>query len=124
MRFRARELAVDVRGCDETQYGVGLGVEGQVNGDHMYVGNECFMRQSEIKVDAAAFDPMMSMKRRLLASTPRWTASSAGLVPFSDEIRAGKPPVIQQLHAMGIRNMVMLTGDNGVVARAVLQRSD
>lgn len=43
----------------------------------------------------------------------------AGLVPFSDEIRAESRPVIQKLHALGIKNTVMLTGDNGVVARAV-----
>ena len=43
----------------------------------------------------------------------------AGLVPYSDEIRAESRPVIQQLHAMGIKNTIMLTGDNGVVARAV-----
>ena len=43
----------------------------------------------------------------------------AGLVPYSDEIRAESRSVIQRLHAMGIKNTIMLTGDNAVVARAV-----
>ena len=43
--------------CDETKYRIGLGVEGQVNGYYLHVGNERFMRQSEIKVDAAASGP-------------------------------------------------------------------
>jgi Cu2+-exporting ATPase len=43
----------------------------------------------------------------------------AGLVPYCDEIRPESRPVIQKLHAMGIRNTIMLTGDNSVVARAV-----
>ena len=43
----------------------------------------------------------------------------AGLVPYSDEIRPESRPVIQRLHAMGIKNTIMLTGDNAVVARAV-----
>ena len=56
LRDRARELAVNVPPCDETKYRIGLGVEGQVNGYYMHVGNERFMRQSEIRVDVAASD--------------------------------------------------------------------
>ena len=40
--------------CDETTYRLGLGVEGQVNGYYMHVGNSRFMRQSDIKVDMSA----------------------------------------------------------------------
>ena len=36
----------------------------------------------------------------------------AGLVPYSDEIRAESRPVIQQLHALGVKHTIMLTGDN------------
>ena len=46
----------------------------------------------------------------------------AGLVPFTDQIRPESREVIERLHAMGIRNSVMLTGDNAVVARAVCRR--
>jgi len=45
-----------------------------------------------------------------------------GLVPFTDQIRPESREVIERLHAMGIRNSVMLTGDNAVVASAVCQR--
>ena len=50
LRTRARELAVDVPPCDETQYRVGLGVEGQVNGYYLHVGSERFMRQYDIRL--------------------------------------------------------------------------
>ena len=43
----------------------------------------------------------------------------AGLVPFTDQIRPESREIIERLHGMGIRNSVMLTGDNAVVARAV-----
>ena len=43
-------------------------------------------------------------------------------VPFTDQIRPESREIIQRLHAMGIRNSVMLTGDNAVVARAVGRR--
>jgi len=50
LRIKAQELAVNIPPCDETQYRVGLGVEGQVNGYYLHVGNERFMRQSDICV--------------------------------------------------------------------------
>ena len=49
-------------------------------------------------------------------------ASSAELVAYADKIRPESRPVISRLHAMGIRNTIMLTGDNAVVAKAVSGR--
>ena len=122
LRVRARELAVNVPACDETKYRIGLGVEGQVNGYYMHVGNERFMRQSDIQVDAAAFDRAALDENGYSCLYIAVDGKLAGLVPYSDEIRAESRPVIQRLHAMGIKNTIMLTGDNGVVARAVCRR--
>jgi heavy metal translocating P-type ATPase len=119
LRVRARELAVNVPACDETKYRIGLGVEGQVNGYYMHVGNERFMRQSDIKVNAAAFDRSALDEKGYSCLYIAVDGQLAGLVPFSDEIRSESRPVIQKLHSLGIKNTVMLTGDNGVVARAV-----
>jgi P-type E1-E2 ATPase len=44
------------------------------------------------------------------------------LVPYTDKIRPESQAVIQRLHAIGIKNTVMLTGDNVIVARAVGKR--
>ncbi len=101
------------------QYRVGLGVEGQVNGYYMHVGNERFMRQSEIRVDCAALDRGALDEKGYSCLYIAVDGQLAGLVPYSDEIRAESRPVVQRLHAMGIRNTIMLTGDNAVVARAV-----
>src|ERR1700733_9884389 len=119
LRVRARELAVNVPACDETKYRIGLGVEGQVNGYYMHVGNERFMRQSEIRVDVAASDRHALDEKGYSCLYIAVDGQLAGLVPFSDEIRAESRPVIERLHALGVKNTVMLTGDNGVVARAV-----
>src|ERR1019366_2698677 len=56
LRTKARELAVNIPPCDDTEYRVGLGVEGQVNGYYLHVGSERFMRQNNIGVAAAATD--------------------------------------------------------------------
>jgi heavy metal translocating P-type ATPase len=119
LRTRARELAVNVPACDETKYRIGLGVEGQVNGYYMHVGNERFMRQSEIRVDVAGSDRRSLDEKGYSCLYIAVDGQLAGLVPYCDEIRTESRPVIQRLHAMGIRNTIMLTGDNAVVARAV-----
>jgi P-type E1-E2 ATPase len=119
LRARARELAVNVPACDETKYRIGLGVEGQVNGYYMHVGNERFMRQSDIKVDMARSNRGALDQKGYSCLYIAVDGQLAGLVPYSDEIRSESRLVVQRLHAMGVKNTVMLTGDNAVVARAV-----
>jgi heavy metal translocating P-type ATPase len=122
LRAKARELAVNVPPCDETLYRIGLGVEGQVNGYYLHVGNERFMRQSDIcvrktEVDRAALDEQGYSCLYIAVD-----GTVAGMVPYSDQIRLESRSVLARLHALGIRNSVMLTGDNAVVARAVGRR--
>jgi Cu2+-exporting ATPase len=119
LRDRARELAVNVPPCDETTYRLGLGVEGQVNGYYMHVGNSRFMRESDIKIDVSASDRSALDEKGYSCLYIAVDGQLAGLVPYSDEIRAESKPVIQKLHALGIKDTIMLTGDNAVVARAV-----
>lgn len=119
IRTKARELAVNIPPCDETTYRLGLGVEGQVNGYYMHVGNARFMRESDIRVDRARGDRAALDERGYSSLYIAVDGELAGLVPYSDEIRGESRGVIQKLHAMGIKNTIMLTGDNAVVARAV-----
>jgi Cu2+-exporting ATPase len=119
LRIRARQLKVNVPGCLESTYRIGLGVEGQVNGYYVHVGNERFMRQANIAVGKAFSDRAALDERGYSSLYIAVDGDLAGLVPYSDEIRRESRPVVERLHGMGIRNSIMLTGDNGVVARAV-----
>src|SRR6202050_1840358 len=56
LRSKARELGVNIPPCNETQYRLGLGGEGQVNGYFVHVGNERFMRQCNISTDKSVID--------------------------------------------------------------------
>jgi Cu2+-exporting ATPase len=123
LRIRARQLKVNIPECNETTYRLGLGVEGQVNGYYLHVGNERFMRQSNIATSQAASDRRALDERGYSSLYIAVDGQLAGLVPYSDEIRAESRPVIQRLHEMGIANSIMLTGDNGVVARAVCRNT-
>src|SRR5262249_21477023 len=122
LRTRARQLQVNIPPCEESTYRLGLGVEGQVNGYYLHVGNERFMRQSDICVRKTVVDRAALDEQGYSCLYIAVDGTVAGMVPYSDQVRAESRPVLQRLHAMGIKNSVMLTGDNRVVARAVGRR--
>jgi P-type E1-E2 ATPase len=122
LRTRARELAVNIPVCEETQYRIGLGVEGPVNGYYVHVGNERFMRQSDIRVDVAAANRTTLDHQGYSCLYVAVDGKLAGLIPYADAIRSESRQVVERLHAMGIADSVMLTGDGAVVARAVGRR--
>src|SRR5580692_6133071 len=119
LRSKARQLGVNVPPCNETKYRLGLGVEGQVNGYYVHVGNERFMRQCNISTDKSVIDRAGLDEKGFSSLYISVDGELAGLVPYSDKIRDESRPVIRKLHEMGIKNTIMLTGDNAVVARAV-----
>jgi len=122
LRVKARELGANIPYCEETKYRIGLGVEGQVNGYYLHVGNERFMRQSDINVRVADADRAAHDEQGYSCIYVAIDGTLAGLVPFTDQIRPESREVIARLHAIGIKNSVMLTGDNAVVAKSVGRR--
>jgi heavy metal translocating P-type ATPase len=122
LRTHARELAVNIPPCDEIHYRVGLGVEGQVNGYYLHVGSERFMRHSDIQVDAAVLDRAALDRSGYSCLYIAVDGKLGGLVAYADKVRPESRSVISRLHGMGIRNTIMLTGDNAVVAKAVSAR--
>jgi heavy metal translocating P-type ATPase len=122
LRVKAQDLGANIPYCEETKYRIGLGVEGQVNGYYLHVGNERFMRQANINVGCALADRAALDEQGYSCIYVAVDGDLAGLVPYSDRIRPESRDVIRRLHESGIENTVMLTGDNSVVARAVGRR--
>jgi heavy metal translocating P-type ATPase len=122
LRVKAQELGANVPYCEETKYRIGLGVEGQVNGYYLHVGSERFMRQSGINVREAESDRARLDEQGYSCLYVSVDGALAGLVPFADRVRPESREIIARLHRLGIKNTVMLTGDNTVVARAVGRR--
>jgi Cu2+-exporting ATPase len=122
LRSRARELRCNIPPCDETEYRAGLGVEGRVNGYYLHVGNERFMRESSIVIQRTSLDRAAFDEQGCSCVYVAVDGEIAGLVPYADQIRPESRTVLQRLHELGVKNSIMLTGDNAVVARAVGQR--
>ncbi len=119
LRAAAVRRGIEVPVCDAPDYKVGLGIEGQVNGHYVHLGSERFLRQSQIRVQQASSDRASLDEHGYSCLYMAVDGKLAGIIPYADQIRPESRQVVQRLHEMGIRNTVMLTGDNATVARAV-----
>jgi P-type E1-E2 ATPase len=78
-----------------------------------------FLRQNDIRVEHGAFDQSALNERGYSSLYVAVDGALIGLIPYADQIRPESRGVVQTLRNLGIRNSIMLTGDNAVVARAV-----
>ncbi len=85
----------------------GMGVRGTIDGAQVILGNRKLMETSS--VDLAGLDAMMFVAVN---------GKLAGSITVADPIKETTPEAILQLHAEGIR-IVMLTGDSRTTAEAV-----
>jgi Cu2+-exporting ATPase len=119
---RAGQTGVKIPERSESKYHLGLGVEVQVNGYRVDVGSERFMRERNVKLEAARADLRSlneSGRSALLLAVDR---KLMGLIPYADIIRPESVAVIKTLHDRGVKNVLMLTGDNSTVAGAVARQ--
>jgi manganese/zinc-transporting P-type ATPase C len=122
LRRRASDLSALVPSCDEPNYTIGMGVDGVVGDRFVHVGNQRFMEKNGVKVDAVANDRLRLEESGRSCLYLAIDGELVALVPYADQIRPESYGCIRRLHALGVKNTVMLTGDNPVVARAVSKR--
>ena len=119
---KAREMRLKVPERDESQYHIGLGIEVRINGYAVHVGSELFLRERNIKIDGATHDLRWLNNRGLSALLLAVDGELTGLISYADQIRVESSAVIKTLHNRGLRNLIMLTGDNGTIAQSVAAR--
>ena len=81
------------------------------NGDVLLIGNEKLLRDAEI-----AFEPFDSFGTIVYVAV---NGTYFGAIDISDEIKETSSEAIRNLQDIGIRNIVMLTGDSNVVGEHV-----
>jgi heavy metal translocating P-type ATPase len=119
----AHDCGLDLAPCDAWEYHVGLGVEAQIQGQHIWVGSHRLMAQQQISLDhlRQAHPELETGPHSLVYVAAGQTL--VGVILYSDPIRAESPAVVQALQAQGIE-VYMLTGDVGRVAHGVAQALD
>ncbi|MBU2047073.1 MAG: cadmium-translocating P-type ATPase, partial [Bacteroidetes bacterium] len=94
----------------------GRGVKAEVDGKSLLLGNKSFMEESKVTV---------SKTRVNITDTAIYLAADQkllGVFYVSDAIRKGAKTMIKGLRKSGIRNIVMLTGDNPETAKFVAEQ--
>jgi Cu2+-exporting ATPase len=122
IRARTLQDEIEIPECAEVQYRVGRGVEARINGFYLHLGSERFLRECDIDTDLAGRDQRQLNEDGYSSLMLAIDGKVAGLIPYADQIRPESAQVVQTLHNLGVKNTVMLTGDNATVARAVSQR--
>jgi Zn2+/Cd2+-exporting ATPase len=124
----ARSLAY--RPAEGFRAAVGRGAEGLVNGEAARVGNLALFTEANIALPPAAADSAMQLERAgntvMLvhgAAVPGRAPAMLGLVAVADTIRPDALAATAALKAAGIRQTVMLTGDNERTARAIARQA-
>lgn len=99
----------------------GKGVSGEIDGQPVLLGNSTLLE--EFKIDAGSLGEQ-ARAMRSEGQTVMFVGISgkiAGMLAVADPIKKTTPEAIKQLHAEGIR-IVMLTGDNKATAEAVAKK--
>lgn len=125
---RRREIRLEE--CSAFQSVSGKGASGLVNGRRIAVGNARYFAAHGITIPEVFVGRLATLqdegKTCVIVGEldeAAGTASLLGAVAIADVLRADAAAVIAQLKADGIERVVMLTGDNGRVARAVAQQA-
>jgi Cu2+-exporting ATPase len=122
IRTRTKNDEIEVPECQEVHYRVGYGVEARINGYYLHLGSERFLRENNIATAKALGDQRDMNEGGCSSLFMAVDGKLVGLIPYADQVRPESPEVIGMLHGRGIRNTIMLTGDNGTVAKAVCGR--
>jgi len=118
----ATEANLSIPARKSSQYTIGLGVTSLVNRYVVHVGCVKYMDQLGIELPAAAKRDVAELGQR--AVSPVGVAVDkrfVGLIGYADQIRREAPALVRELRQLGIKDIVMLTGDHRDVAHHVAQ---
>jgi P-type Cu+ transporter len=113
---RERKLVLDKP--ENFESGSGIGVQGQVGGRHLVLGNTALMQQINISVDALTTQAESLRAQGASVMHLAIDGKLAGLLAVSDPIKASTMEALTALKASGLR-IVMATGDGITTAKAV-----
>lgn len=103
----------------------GHGIAAQVADQRVLIGNAALLARYGLAETGAAAEAMFVAEELAAAGkTPMIVAvddSVIGVVAVADTLRADAPEMVARLHRAGVSKVVMLTGDNRLVAEAIGQ---
>ncbi len=121
----AQERELEIPEADEFQAITGKGVQAMVNGRLLHIGNRRYFKDIAHNGFADAGQIVERLQNEgktsiLVAQLDEnQQARILGVIAFADILRADAKAVVSDLKEKGVEHVVMLTGDNDVVARHI-----
>ncbi|MGI5824213.1 MAG: heavy metal translocating P-type ATPase [Bacillota bacterium] len=108
------KLPLDEKRVSDVQELAGFGLSAKVDGKQVLVGNERLMKEHNIKYTV----------HKQIGTTVFVAADGefCGQIVISDKLKEDAKAAVDGLHRAGVKNLVMLTGDNEDVAAAVCSK--
>lgn len=108
---------------DEFSSIIGKGIQGKIDSEQYYIGNAALMKE---KVSIEQVDQVNEQFKayQLQGKTAMLVAKEKAIVAIvavADEVRSSSKEVVAALHAQGIENTIMLTGDSAETAHGIAQ---
>ena len=117
----AEERGVELSGAESFESLTGKGVQGQVDGRRVALGNVRLLEDLQIDPQPLQEQAETVRKEGQTAMFVAIDGELAGLIGVADPIKETTPEAVEQLHQQGIR-IVMITGDNRSTAQAVAEK--
>ena len=118
----AQDRHVQLAKVTTFQSSTGGGVSGEANGRRVVVGKPQFLKTQNIRdldqLEAKAVELQAQGQTVIFVAID---GRAAGILAVSDPIKESAPAIIERLHQLGIK-IIMLTGDNERTARAVAKK--
>jgi heavy metal translocating P-type ATPase len=114
----ARERGLHLSGATETSEAAGSGIVGLVDGHRVAVGQASWVVEGPLP-DAAARVKNRAALDGLVNVFVTVDGSLAGVLLLQDPVRSEAPLVVRQLRDVGVRRVLVVTGDRGPAGEAV-----
>jgi Cd2+/Zn2+-exporting ATPase len=124
----ARERAIDLPEAHAVQAIVGRGLQAEVDGATVFIGNEALFTERGVPVEEAVLTSGNALrddgKTVMFVGIERaGKITFAGVIGVADTIRPVARDVVSKLHALGVEKTIILTGDNERAARAIARQT-
>jgi len=121
---KAGSLGIDIADPSDFIVLPGYGVATRFNGKEITVGNRRLLENKEIKIDQASENYLTTLEENgqtaLLIAEGR---ELAGIIGVADSLREKIPQATEKMRRVGIKKIVMLTGDTSRIAKVVAKRA-
>jgi Cd2+/Zn2+-exporting ATPase len=119
---QARELQIQWPEVEEFLAQTGRGAQARIEGQSYFIGNHRFAEEVGFcspEVETKLADLERAGKTTVILGTD---TQAIGIIAIADQMREEVPEVLQSLKMVGVRKLVMLTGDNLGTAEAIAGR--